>query len=124
MTARSPVVVAYGAGTNSTALLVEMVRLGEPVDAILFADTGGERPETYAYRDLFSDWGGTFQEVGGSKNKLRGTPIGKLYVNPDFWESLMGWPIGWTGIAPLEMAKTHEWLRQHSACSQVRGDAA
>lgn len=63
-------------------------------------------------------WGGTFQEVGGSQNKLRGTPIGKLYVNPDFWESLMGWPIGWTGIAPLATDKTQEWLQQHSVCSQ------
>lgn len=61
-----------------------------------------------------SHWGGTFQEVGGSQNKLRGTPIGKMYVNPDFWESLMGWPIGWTGIAPLEMAKIQEWQQQHS----------
>ena len=60
-----------------------------------------------------SRWGGTFQEVGGSKNKLRGTPTGKLYVNPDFWESLMGWVIGWTGTAPLETDKTREWLRLH-----------
>lgn len=66
-------------------------------------------------------WGGTFQEVGGSKNKLRGTPTGKLYVNPDFWESLMGWPIGWTGIAPLAMARTREWQRQHSPCSPLTG---
>jgi len=36
-----------------------------------------------------------------------------LYVNPDFWESLMGWPIGWTGTAPLETVKTQEWLQQH-----------
>lgn len=56
MTTVAPIVVAYGAGTNSTALLVEMIRLGEPVDAILFADTGGERPGTYVYRDLFSEW--------------------------------------------------------------------
>ncbi len=62
-----------------------------------------------------SRWGGTFQEVGGSQNKLRNTPTGKLYVNPDFWESLMGWPIGWTGTAPLETAKTHAWLQQHGA---------
>lgn len=52
----SPVMVSYGAGTNSTALLVEMVRRGEHVDLITFADTGGERPETYAYVQLFSDW--------------------------------------------------------------------
>lgn len=56
MSQPAPVIVAYGAGTNSTALLVEMVRLGLPVDAILFADTGGERPGTYAYVSMFSDW--------------------------------------------------------------------
>jgi len=71
-----------------------------------------------------SHWGGTFQEVGGSKNKLRGTPIGKLYVNPDFWESLMGWPIGWTGTAPLETAKTRAWLLQHSRCFLKAGSKA
>ncbi len=54
MTAR---VVSYGAGTNSTALLVGLVNRGEPAPhAILFADTGGEHPATYAYLALFSDW--------------------------------------------------------------------
>lgn len=71
-----------------------------------------------------SHWGGTYQEVGGSKNKLRGTPTGKLYVNPDFWESLMGWPIGWTGTAPLETAKTRAWLLQHSRCLARAGSEA
>ena len=50
------VLVSYGAGTNSTAMLVEMVRRGETVNAITFADTGGERPETYAYVVMFSAW--------------------------------------------------------------------
>lgn len=59
-------------------------------------------------------WGGTFQEVGGSQNKLRRTPTGRLYVNPDFWESLLGWPIGWTGIEPLETGKIQEWQHKHS----------
>lgn len=52
----TPVIAAYGVGTNSTALLVEMVRRGERIDAVLTADTEGERPWTYAYRDLFSAW--------------------------------------------------------------------
>lgn len=56
MTDRAPIVAAYGMGTNSTALIVEMVRLGLPIDAILSADPGGERSRTYAYRDLFSEW--------------------------------------------------------------------
>lgn len=69
-----------------------------------------------------SRWGGTFQEVGGSQNKLRGTPTGKLYVNPDFWESLMGWVIGWTGTAPLGTDKTREWLRLHGECLTCGAD--
>jgi len=51
-----PVVAAYGAGTNSTAMLVGMVRRGEPVDLVLFADTGGERPETYHFIKSFDAW--------------------------------------------------------------------
>jgi len=49
-------VVSYGAGTNSTAMLIEMVRRGERVDLITFADTGGEVAETYRYIELFSAW--------------------------------------------------------------------
>ena len=52
----APVVVSYGGGTNSTALLIGMVERGEPVDLILFADTGGERPDTYEYVRRFSKW--------------------------------------------------------------------
>ena len=43
------VILSFGGGTNSTALLVELRERGEPVDLIMFADTGGERPETYEY---------------------------------------------------------------------------
>ena len=49
-------IVSYGAGTNSTAMLVGLHERGERPDLILFADTGGERPETYAHRDTVSDW--------------------------------------------------------------------
>lgn len=48
--------VSYGAGTNSTAMLCGMVERRERPDAILFADTGGERPDTYAYVRGFSHW--------------------------------------------------------------------
>lgn len=44
-----PLVVAYGLGVNSTAMLVEFVNRDIRPDMILFADTGGEKPETYAY---------------------------------------------------------------------------
>jgi hypothetical protein len=44
-----PLAVAYGLGVDSTAMLIEFVHRGIRPDLILFADTGGEKPETYAY---------------------------------------------------------------------------
>lgn len=38
-------------------------------------------------------------------------------LNPDWVEWLMGWPIGWTDLKPLETAKSAEWRQQHGACS-------
>lgn len=52
----SCVVVAYGGGTDSTAMVIELVRRRIRIDAILFADTGGETKRTYAYVKLFSFW--------------------------------------------------------------------
>ncbi|EXB27467.1 putative cytosine-specific methyltransferase [Acinetobacter baumannii 1437282] len=37
---------------------------------------------------------------------------GKL--NPDWVEWLMGWPIGWTDLKPLEIDKFQSWLKAHS----------
>ena len=34
-------------------------------------------------------------------------------LNPQFIEWVMGWPIGWTDVAPLATAKFHEWQQQH-----------
>jgi len=50
------IVVSYGGGTNSTAMLIQMFNLGLLPEVILFADTGGERPDTYCYVKMFSDW--------------------------------------------------------------------
>lgn len=49
-------VVCYGAGTNSTAMLVGLHEHRKRPDVILFADTGGERQVTYRHRDLVSAW--------------------------------------------------------------------
>jgi hypothetical protein len=34
-------------------------------------------------------------------------------LNPTWVEWLMGWPIGWTDLKPLEMDKFQQWLRSH-----------
>ncbi|MBD2745809.1 hypothetical protein IC232_03770 [Microvirga sp. BT688] len=52
----SPILAALGLGVDSVAMLIELVEKGERVDAALFADTGGERPQTYAYLPIFKKW--------------------------------------------------------------------
>lgn len=43
-------------------MVIAMVRLGIKIDAILFADTGGELPETYDFTESFDDW--LFNQIG------------------------------------------------------------
>jgi len=51
-----PYVASYGGGVNSTAMLIGMCQRGDPVDLILFADPGNEKPETYAFIQKFGAW--------------------------------------------------------------------
>lgn len=51
-----PVVASFGGGTNSAAMLIEMARRKVRPDLIMFADTGGELPETLDFVSSFSDW--------------------------------------------------------------------
>jgi len=51
-----PLVVAYGLGVDSTAMLIEFTHQGIRPDLILFADTGGEKPETYAYLAVIQEY--------------------------------------------------------------------
>lgn len=54
--AKSPLVVSYGMGLDSTAMLVGMAARGIRPDAILFADTGSEKVETYSYLGEINAW--------------------------------------------------------------------
>ncbi|HEY7765396.1 MAG TPA: phosphoadenosine phosphosulfate reductase [Aestuariivirgaceae bacterium] len=51
-----PLVIADGLGVNSTALLIRLSRADVRPDLILFADTGSEKPETYAYLEIRRQW--------------------------------------------------------------------
>lgn len=67
-----PIVVAYGMGVDSTAMLVGWHAKGlRRPDAILFADTGSEKPETYAYLPIINEWLRSvgYPEVTVLKNK-------------------------------------------------------
>jgi len=37
-------------------------------------------------------------------------------LNPTWVEWLMGWPLGWSDLKPLETDKFQQWLRQHGGC--------
>ena len=52
----APLVVSYGGGTNSTALLIGYVERDIRPDLIMFADTGGEFERTYEYLVTFNNW--------------------------------------------------------------------
>lgn len=51
-----PLIVGFGGGVNSMAALVLLRRAGIRPDLVSFADTGGEKPETYAYLSVVSEW--------------------------------------------------------------------
>jgi len=51
-----PFVVNYGGGVDSTAMIVGLHERGIFIDHILFADTGSEKPETYAYLEEMGRW--------------------------------------------------------------------
>lgn len=72
--ASEPLIVSFGGGVNSAAMLVGMRERRIVPDAILFADTGGEKPETYAFVDLMNsvylseDWHCQFPQITTVRN--------------------------------------------------------
>jgi hypothetical protein len=57
---------------------------------------------------------GNYNRKGASKTSGDGlaTQVGGK-LNPMWVEWLMGWPLGWTDLKPLEMDKYQQWLQQH-----------
>jgi hypothetical protein len=78
-------VVAYGGGTNSTAMLVLMHEQGMRPDLILFADTGGEKPHTYTHVAQVSEWCKSvgFPEITTVKKR------GRVYVGETLEENCL-----------------------------------
>jgi 3'-phosphoadenosine 5'-phosphosulfate sulfotransferase (PAPS reductase)/FAD synthetase len=49
-------ILSYGAGLNSTALMIYLIENNLPLDEVVFADTGGETPETYQHLKVTSEY--------------------------------------------------------------------
>ena len=45
---------------------------------------------------------------------MGGRDYSTIYPNPMAYEAIMGWPIQWTELKPLEMGKFQSWLQAHS----------
>jgi len=69
-------IVSYGGGTNSTALIIGMYQHSIPIDLIIFSDTGGEKPHTYEFIEIFSRWleERSLPRVTKVRQTLRGNP--------------------------------------------------
>src|SRR3546814_18548661 len=51
-----PFMVSLWMGFDSVAMTIALIQLGCVPDLVIFADTVGERPETYAYIETFQNW--------------------------------------------------------------------
>ena len=49
-----------------------------------------------------------YRENNPTLGKMAGGPL-----NPEWCEWFMGFPVGWTGLKPLETPRFREWLRKH-----------
>ena len=83
---RAPVLAAYGGGVDSTAMLIEMIARGDPLDQVLMARTNSEKPETDAYAEMFGQWlidhGVPFEFVANKvSNYKHWPPYEGLYEN-------------------------------------------
>lgn len=65
------IAVSFGAGVNSTAILIGFHEMNVIPDLITFADTGAELPHTYEHRDKVNEWLKTigFPEITNVKYK-------------------------------------------------------
>lgn len=75
-------VVSYGMGTNSTAMLIGLRERGIRPALIMAADTGDEKPETYAHLEVMQNWcaEAVFPRIVVVRNALpQGIKDGSLY---------------------------------------------
>lgn len=68
-------ILSFGAGLNSTALMIMLVEKQYPLDEVVFADTGAEVPETYEHLKAVD----TYLSTQGIPLKIVRSKNGTLY---------------------------------------------
>jgi hypothetical protein len=91
----------------------------------------GGTPLTLAVKSWPTPCARDYRGIGRSRLERTGSTAGENpphivggLLNPTWVEWLMGWPIGWTELKPLETDKFREWQQQHSICSHEVKNAA
>lgn len=69
-------------------------------------------PTARDYRGVHRTERGQERRQESSRGMPLNEEVGGL-LNPEWVEWLMGWPIGWTALQPLEMDRFREWQQQH-----------
>ena len=99
----TPVTKGLDGGSNSRKAAQAREMWPTPVTS----DHNSRRPtETWKGSDLPSQ---VWIANGGTENPDK--PAAKL--NPTWVEWLMGWPLGWTDLKPLETGRFRSWQQQH-----------
>ena len=82
-------IFSFGGGVNSVALMVVLIREGQPLDEVVFADTGGEVPETYEYlaiaKEYFTRHGVPFTTVSKRGRSLYETSWDRRVFPSAIW---------------------------------------
>lgn len=119
--------------------LVTLPKWGLMRSGVVYQHQALERPINGTASGLWptpraTDYKGSRSPLSGAKVRARGFSLnlqeaiaeaeGGGTLNPEWDEWLMGWPIGWTELKPLETGRFREWLRQHSPQFQGTGGEA
>jgi 3'-phosphoadenosine 5'-phosphosulfate sulfotransferase (PAPS reductase)/FAD synthetase len=82
-------ILSFGGGLNSTALLIFLVNHNYPLDEVIFADTGGEVPRTYAHLKIIDEYlsgqGVPFKIVRAKNRTLYDCCIQRKVIPSQIW---------------------------------------
>lgn len=82
-------ILSFGGGVNSMALAILLLRQGRPLDEAIFADTGGEVPETYEYLKVaeryLADHGVSLRQVRRDGPDLYETCVKRRVIPSAIW---------------------------------------
>jgi hypothetical protein len=101
----TPTTFGGGANHNSPCVLDGRHRINLAGAVMQWAT-----PVARDYRSPGQSW---LERTGSSQGDPLNTQVGGV-LNPTWVEWLMGWPLGWTDLRPLEMDKFQQWQQQHS----------